>query len=613
MGKKNKPAIKKLSKTEPPVKRKPAIEKTSSIFPWLLLVTGITAVCFLPMLQNDFTNWDDKTYVVDNIMLRGPDWNAIFTQPLAGNYHPLTLASLAINYQLSELNAFSYLLVNFLLHLINTGLVFYFIWLISGKKTWVAAFTALIFGIHPMHVESVAWVTERKDVLYTFFFILSLIQYWHYINKNRIANLVFCFLFFVVSLLSKPAAIILPLILFLLDYWKGRPLSKKIFLEKIPFLLAAIAFSIVTIKIQSPVAVGVFNEFPLWLRPFLGSYTIMIYFVRFFIPYPLSAFHPFPPADNPGTIIYAAPVFILALLAALWILRKNKIIVFGILFFLINLLLVSQVMPIGFTIVSERYTYMPYIGMAFMLAMWLNNYKAAFAKKISWGIFALVAVVFGFMTFQRTKVWKDSGALWSDVIKHYPNASMPRTNRASYYAVLAVTPGHENQKDSLYKQAIEDCTISIQNQPENPDAYEKRGMTFLQQTRYKEASMDGDSIIKQAPFYKSGYEISSLAKINLNQYEKALEVMNKCLSIFPNFDRVLKNRGDLLVVFYKKYAEALPDYNKAIELNPIGNYYVSRAICYLNMGNPQKAKEDAQTAIQKGAALPENVRKTLNL
>jgi len=612
MGKKNKPVTKKLSKPGPQT-RKITSEKMPSVLPWIFLVTIITAVCFLPMLRNDFTNWDDKAYVVDNIMLHAPDWNAIFTQPVGGNYHPITIASLALNYQLSGLDPFPYLLVNFLLHIINTALVFYFIWLISAKKTWVAAFTALIFGIHPMHVESVAWITERKDVLYTFFFMLSLIQYWQYLKNNKMTNLIFCFLFFALSLLSKPAAIILPLILFLLDYFKGRSLSKKIFLEKILFFLAAIGFTIVTLKFQSPVAVGDFNEFPLWTRPFLASYTVMTYFVRFFIPYPLSAFHPFPSPGHLGSVILAAPVFILALLALFWWFRKNKIVVFGILFFLVNLALVSQIMPIGFTIISERYTYTPYIGIGFLLAMWLYNYRSAFSKQLSWAIFTLTALTFGFMTFQRTKVWRDSGALWSDVIKHYPNASMPRTNRASYYSVLAVTPGHEKEKDSLYKQAIEDCTISIQHQPANADAYEKRGMIFLQQNRNKEASSDGDSILKYAPFYKSGYEISSLAKINLNEYEKALEIMNKCLSLYPNFDRVLKNRGDLLVIFYKKYSEALPDYNKAIELNPMGAYYISRALCYYNMGDPGKAKEDAQAAMQKGAALPEGLKKALNL
>jgi tetratricopeptide (TPR) repeat protein len=613
MGKKNKFQQKKIitAHKAPSPKTKP--EKSSSIFPWIFLVAAITALCFLPMLQNDFTNWDDKSYVVDNSILRGPDWHAIFTQPLAGNYHPLTMITLAFNYQLSGLNAFSYLLVNLLLHVIDTGLVFYFIWLISGKKIWVAAFTALIFGIHPMHVESVAWVTERKDVLYTLFFILSVIQYWQYLKSNKLMNFVLCFLFFALSLLSKPAAIILPLVLFLLDYWKSRSLGKKLFLEKIPFFLAAISFSVITLKIQSPVAIGTFNDFPLWLRPFFACYTVMIYFLRFFIPYPLSAFHPFPSAESPGMLILTAPIFIIALLVLLWFFRKNKIMVFGLLFFLVNLALVSQIMPIGFTIVSERYTYTPYIGIAFMLGMWLNNYKAAFTKQLSWAIFSIAALVFGFMTFQRTKIWKDSGALWTDVIKHYPDASMPRTNRASYYSVLAVTPGHEKEMDSLYKQAIEDCTISIQNQPDNPDAYEKRGMIFLQQNRNKEASSDGDSVLIQAPFYKSGYEISSLAKIRLNEYEKGLEIINKCLSIFPNFDRVLKNRGDLLVTFYKKYSEALPDYNRAIELNPVGNYYVSRSLCYYNLGNIEKAKEDAQIALQKGASLPDNFRKALNL
>lgn len=613
MGKKNKPTPKKFNKAAPPLKRKTASEKKPLVFPWIFLVTVITALCFLPMLQNDFTNWDDKSYVVDNIMLRGPDWNAIFTRSVAGNYHPLTMASLAINYQLSGLEPFSYLLVNFLLHIINTGLVFYFIWLISGKKIWVAAFTALIFGIHPMHVESVAWVTERKDVLYTFFFLLSLIQYWQWLKNNKMISLFFCFLFFALSLLSKPAAIILPLVLFLLDYWKGRSLGKKIFLEKIPFLLAAIAFSIITLKIQSPVAIGSFNDFPLWQRPFFASYTVMIYFLRFFIPYPLSAFHPFPSPDQPGLMILAAPVFIIALLVFLWWFRKNKVIVFGLLFFLVNLALVSQIMPIGFTIVSERYTYLPYIGMAFMLGMWLDNYKTTFTKRLSWAFFSVTALIFGFITFQHTKVWKDSGALWTDVIKHYPNASMPRVNRAGYYTVRAQTPGHENEVDSLYKQAIEDCNVALRNNPISfADVYEKRGMVYLTLNRNKEASSDGDSVIKYGPFYKSGYEISSLAKIRLNEYEKALEVINKCLAIFPNFDRVLKNRGDLLVIFYKKYNEALPDYNKAIELNPLGIYYVSRSLCYYNLGNIEKAKEDARIALQKGAALPGNLQKALN-
>src|SRR6187399_1556663 len=181
---------------------------------WLLPILVFTGICFFPMLKNQLTNWDDEFYVVQNALLRGPDWAGIFSKPIVSNYHPITITTLAANYAMTGLDASSYLISNLLLHLINTGLVFYFTWLISGKKLWAAAFSAIVFGIHPMHVESVAWVSERKDVLYTLFFLISLIQYWRFLTTSKNKNLVYCFLFFALSLLSKPAAIILPLLLF---------------------------------------------------------------------------------------------------------------------------------------------------------------------------------------------------------------------------------------------------------------------------------------------------------------------------------------------------------------------------------------------------------------
>jgi lipoprotein NlpI len=420
-------------------------------------------------------------------------------------------------------------------------------------------------------------------------------------------------LFFALSLLSKPAAIILPLVLFLMDYWKDRKLSWKTFFEKIPFLVAALAFAFITLKIQTPVAVAGTDQYPLWTRPLFASYTMMIYFIRFFIPYPLAAFHPFPSPEHLEWPFFVAPFFMIALLAFLWVQRKNKIVVFGFFFFLINLLLVSQIISIGFTIVSERYTYVPYIGIAFMLGMWLTQNKIRFSKQVFWAVLVVSVFVFGFMTFQRTKIWENSGNLWTDVIKYYPNAPMPRTNRAGYYSVRAQTPGHEKEKDSLYKQAIEDCNIALKNKPEQSAAYEKRGLVFLELGRNLEARSDGDSLQKYAPKNKLGYEIAGIARVRLNEPEKAVEDFNKCLSFFPDYHRVIKNRGDLLVTFYKKYNEALADYNRAIELSPLGDYYVSRSMCYYNLGNKEKAKEDAQAALQKGAKLPESFRKLLNL
>src|SRR5207342_421274 len=159
--------------------------KGKILLTWIVPILLLTGICFFPMLKNQLTNWDDEFYVVQNALLRGPDWTGIFSKPVVSNYHPITIATLAANYAMTGLDASSYLITNLLLHLINTGLVFYFIWLISGKKLWVAAFTAIVFGIHPMHVESVAWVSERKDLLYTLFFLLSLIQYWYFLGSEK--------------------------------------------------------------------------------------------------------------------------------------------------------------------------------------------------------------------------------------------------------------------------------------------------------------------------------------------------------------------------------------------------------------------------------------------
>src|SRR5215203_314134 len=326
-------ASKKLTKskrTSPgtPAAKKKAKEKRDYplLLPWFFLVAALTAVCLWPMLSNEFTNWDDEFYVLNNQLLRGPDWKGIFSQPVLGNYHPLTILSYAFNFSISGLDPFSYLLVNYLFHIVNTLLVFYFIWNISGKNKVIAAFVALAFGIHPMHVESVAWVAERKDVLYTFFFLLSLIQYWIFLTNAKNKNLLFCFLFFVLSLLSKPAAIVLPLVLFLLDYWYGQSLKKNI-VFKIPFFALSIIFGIITVSIQSSSAMAGLSVFSIIDRLFFACYVLMIYFVRFFVPYPLSAFHPFPITNFAGWPIYLSPIFVVVLLVALWFLRKNKIVV----------------------------------------------------------------------------------------------------------------------------------------------------------------------------------------------------------------------------------------------------------------------------------------------
>ena len=595
-----------------PVLKKTVIKKDKSLLPWLFLITGITAICLWPMLNNEFTNWDDEFYVINNKLLRGPDWAGIFSEPVVGNYHPFTVITLAFNYAISELNPFSYLLINYLLHLLNTILVFYFIWNISGKNKFIAAFVAVIFGIHPMHVESVAWVSERKDVLYTSFFLLSLLQYWRFLLTDKKSHFWICFLFFVLSLLSKPAAVILPLVLLLLDYWKGRPISVKIIVEKIPFFILSFIIGFLTISIQSPTAMAGLSVYSITDRMFFACYTLMVYFIRFFIPYPLSAFHPFPPSNNLGWPVLVSPLFVVALAAALWFFRKHKFVVFGLLFYVINLLLVLQVISIGLTIISERYTYVPYIGLAFMTGMALTRIKILSARS-TWAITSIVMIIFGVITFQRANVWQNSGILWTDVIKTFPRTPYPRSNRANYLSIQASKQTSKKAADSLNRLALEDCNIALEIQPNHAASYEKRSLIYIGLGMPDKALADADSLVKYDPNNKIGYDVRGSVYFGRKEPKKAMENYDKCIEINPEDHRSYSNRGTIYLNFYQQYPQALAEFNKAISINPLGNYLLNRSICYYRMGDITSAKRDALMAIEKGAVIQDSYKTLLQL
>ena len=611
MSKKNK--IRAKTRQNQPVQKiekiKPA--KHHPIWAWLIAVLALTAISFFPMLSNSFTNWDDDIYVTNNRLVKEQDWTGILTGPSASNYHPLTIATFVFNYAISGTNPTSYHVVNWLLHILNTALVFLFIYKISGRKAYVAAFTAIIFGVHPMHVESVAWISERKDVLYALFFLIALWQYWRFLETGKRLMLIYCFSFFILSLLSKPAAIVLPIVLYLLDYWYGRSFNRKVVVEKIPFFILSILFGFITIKVQSADAIAGFDIYPLWSRFFFACYTIMIYAARFFVPYPLSAFHPYPSINDLGLAVYLSPVFLLALFFLLWLKRKNKLLVFSILFFIVNLLLVLQVVSIGLTIVSERYTYIPYIGISFLFGMWLNKYVEA--KTMGKLIPFAIGIIFGAISFQRTKVWKDGDTLWADVIKHYPAEATPRSNHADYLRKMAAKPENKARENELLQAALEDCNIAIRSKPGHIKAHENRQNIYLLLKKDSLAMKDADMLLQFEPSNASAFYTKGFAYMRFNRPDSSLFCFNKSIALNPNADWVFNSRGSLLFNNFKNYTAALADFTKAIELNPQGEYFYNRSNCYFRLGDIAKAKSDAAVAIQKGFNIPDSYKTTLQL
>jgi tetratricopeptide (TPR) repeat protein len=339
----------------------------------------------------------------------------------------------------------------------------------------------------------------------------------------------------------------------------------------------------------------------------------MVYFLRFFIPYPLSAFHPFPPTGSSlGWPILISPLFVVGLLAALWFLRKNKIVVFGLLFYVINLLLVLQVISIGLTLVSERYTYVPYIGLAFMVGMALSNTKFL-AQRSSWAIATVFIIIMGIMTFSRADVWQNSNTLWTDVIKTFPRTPYPRSNRANYLSILASKQANKKTADSLNRLALEDCNVAIEVQPNHAAGFEKRSLIYLGLGMPDSALADADALVKYAPNNKIGYDVRGTVYFGRKEPQKAMENYNKCIEINPEDHRSYNNRGTIYMNFYQQYPQALTEFNKAISINPLGNYLLNRSICYYRMGNMAKAREDAMAAAQKGTVLQDSYKSLLQL
>jgi len=297
----------------------------------VFIILIITFILYRPSLENEFTNWDDDDYVTENWIIRNPgNIKRMIQTPVAGNYHPLTMYSLALDWSLSSkqvrslpddkkevARARTFHTTNLILHLLNTALVFVFIWFLSGKRLWVSWVCSLFFGIHPMHVESVAWIAERKDVLYTFFYLISLIAYVWYRDKKKNLWLIICLFSFILSLASKPAAVMLPITLWAIDYFHNRKLDWKMIAEKVPFLILSLIVGVLTFKAQvRSDAVNYNQQYDFFEKLIFGSYGTLIYFVKLIFPINLSNLYPYPDQGKGLSILYYLAPIILLILSA---------------------------------------------------------------------------------------------------------------------------------------------------------------------------------------------------------------------------------------------------------------------------------------------------------
>ncbi len=486
---------KPVKKNQPAAPKKPTPSNNgiaARYIPWIVLtILAVTFLVYTPALQNDLLKtWDDQAYVTQNDLIKSLTPGSIARifkedRGLYANYHPLTTLSLAFNHAISGTEPVGYILTNVFIHLLNTLLVFLFILMLPGRKIFAAAVVALLFGIHPMHVESVAWISERKDVLYTLFFLGSLISYLYYLQRNSdLKWYLLALLLFACSLLSKAMAASLPLVLLLIDYLHGRKWNSRTILEKVPFFLFSIGFGILAMKIQAESNATSSDLFSLFSRVLHACYGFTVYIVKILVPTGLSAFYPYPyPLVNSAWVLNQTPpiLFItLVITVILWILlvilflkqeKKSRPYIFGFLFYTVTIAMVLQFIPVGRAIMADRYSYLASIGVFFIIAFLADHlYTQKKYRVVVVAGILLYSAILAVMTFNQTKVWKNDETLWTNVMEKYPNDNrtiLPVANRANYYYMEKRMP-----------EALRDYLVAASFNPNDDAVLEKIGRIY---------------------------------------------------------------------------------------------------------------------------------------
>ncbi|AUC81698.1 tetratricopeptide repeat protein [Lacinutrix sp. Bg11-31] len=598
-------------------------------FYWLATGLLLTLIFFLPIVNGEFLNWDDPAYIIDNPLIKNLSFegikNIFITGEVVGTYSPLVLLSLAIDYNIWGLNPSMFHITNLVIHIIVVVLVFLFTKLLS-KNNIIAFITALLFGIHPMHVEAVSWVSARKDLLYSMFFVAGLIVYYLYVSKNQSYKkpylYVACYLLFIMSLLSKGTAIVFPIILLLIDFFKKRNEFKKIILEKVPFFLLSIYFFIIAITMQSKEGAMGIRGFNSWIDSLsVGFYGYFIYLIKSIIPYNLSPYHPYPNGQgvpNPWYFYLAAVPVLLLFSYIVWKLKKKRHLAFGFGFFFICLIPVIQVLPFGTAVIAERYTYLPYLGLFFLIGFWINNLCQNYIKRRVqvYTAFCLFVIILGGLTFQYTNKFKNSETFWSHVIEKYPNDYLGYLNRSNHRLRLgqynlalqdASAAIEINQNKPLlwynraltYKRlnknnlALNDLNKTLQLDNKFISGYMNRGIIYGETKEVHKAIADFTKVIELDPNRYLGYYNRALHLKNIGAYEKALKDINKVLSLNQNLIAQSYFIRAELQINFGKIDKAIVDYSNVINLDPdMIESFTKRGTLYIEKGNLEKAIND---------------------
>jgi protein O-mannosyl-transferase len=540
----------------------------------ILLVLGTVAL-YWPAMRCDFITFDDPEYVTANPHVQGGlNWESVkwaFFNPVSANWHPLTVLSHMLDCQLFGLKPYGHHLVNVLWHALNVALIFALLRRLTGA-TWRSLLAAALWAVHPLRVESVAWVSERKDVLSTFFGLLTLICYTHYVEQFKIQNSKFkifyglTLLFFAFGLMSKPMLLTWPFVLLLLDYWPFKRISdfrspisdwKLLLFEKIPFFVLVVADGVVTFMVQKRGGgMGTVEHLSLGTRVENALISYARYLGKMIWPTDLAVFYPRPghwPVEN----VVLAGLLLCVISLVLFVQRQRyPFMLMGWLWFVGTLVPVIGLVQVGDQALADRYTYIPSLGLM-ILVVW-----GAYALIHRWRYNGVVLSVVGsamvavcmVVTHQQLRYWRDSEALF----RH----------------ALAVTENNYLAHNNL------------------GTALDEKGQTDEAINQYQEA-------LRLKPDFVIAHYNLGTTLVEIGQTDGAISQYQEVLRLNPDFAKACNNLGYLWATRGENLDEAQAMIERAVKLEPKNAEFLdSLGLVLLKLTRPREALEYQLRAIE---------------
>jgi len=554
------------------------IIKKSSLLRALLVYSVIiftTLSVYLPVKDFGFINYDDNTYVFNNPRVLGGLTSKNFLWSLTAievsNWHPLTWISHMTDIQVFGLNAGGHHLISVGFHILNTILLLVWLNTMTGEF-WKSSFVAAIFALHPLHVESVVWIAERKDVLSTFFCFLALMSYTRYCQKKNRQQYLLSLFFFIFALMAKPMAVTLPFVFLLLDYWplerfpevfsKTIPVHDKLalrhlFIEKTPFFMLSFLSCWITLVVQHRTVVPI-ETFPLIPRIANSIMSYTEYLAKMVFPFPLAVIYPHPRVFFLWKLTASLFVVLSISFLAIRKLKRKPWLAVGWLWYIGTLVPVIGLVQVGFLGYADRYMYIPLIGLFIMIAWQVPEIVQSWKHKtivLSVSAAGFLSVFWVLTSFQ-IRQWENSIILFEHALKSTSNNFVAHNNLGASLA----QNGNNDEAIFHYRKAL-------QIFPGFGDACKNLGLISYKQGNFQEAILHYQNAIAYDPNSAQSYYILGKMYFEINQIDNAIIHFAKALKIRPDYVEAMTNLAILLALIGKT-DESLVLFKEAIRINP---------------------------------------------